>query len=103
MCHSSHRTGPADHRRKTQAQDPEVKEERPIVDVFQIELDPPIEGQSAPTADLPEASNAGVDAEPPHECGLVKAAHVSNRQRTRAYQGHLSPQHVYELRKFVDG
>src|ERR671920_1446383 len=48
-------------------QNPEIQIERPAIDVLQVESDPLVERELTAPTHLPQACDAGEDAEPSHE------------------------------------
>src|SRR5579884_4044853 len=66
-----------------------VEPDRLPIDVLQIELDASIERQIAPSRDLPEARDAGLDTESPALARRV-LGHLHGKRRTRSHQAHVS-------------
>src|SRR5438045_6346303 len=87
-----------EHNRHGAEEDFQIEPEGPVIDVLEIEPDPFAEiGDMIAAADLPEASEAGFDAETAAMGEIIKALDFIDRQRTRANQAHFPPQHIVEL------
>src|SRR5665213_3318875 len=97
-------------RRATTAQDRweglhknlQIQTERPGVDVSEIQLNPLIEIRIGAAIDLPQARQPGLHTETPHQGGSIEFRNIPLWQRAGAYERHLSPQHIEELRQFVE-
>src|SRR5688572_24558775 len=91
-----------EHDRHRSPQDLQVKPERPVVDIFQIEPDPiPEIGNVVATANLPKTGQPGLYAQAPAMGHLIEAAHLIERQRPGTHQAHLEPKHVEQLWELV--
>lgn len=81
----------------------QIQPERPVVDVFEVEGDPFLEVLDAVApADLPEAGEAGFDAEAAALRVFLDAVDLVNWQRAGADEAHLAFQNVEELWQLVD-
>src|SRR5439155_15275195 len=85
------------------AENLQVKPQRPVVDVFQIQPHPICEIMHiVAAADLPETSQPRLDAQAPTMRQVVESSDFIDRQRPRAHQAHFAADHIHQLRKFVD-
>src|SRR5258705_12955204 len=86
----SFRACPNEDRRNCPPQNLQIQPKRPIVDVFQVQPDPVSEILNVvAAADLPQASHAWLDTEPPAVRGVIEPLHLVHRQRAGANQAHL--------------
>src|SRR5437870_13662726 len=89
--------------RNRPAENFQVKPQRPVIDVFQIQPHPIGEIMHiVAAADLPETSQPRLDAQAPTMRQVVESSDFIDRQRPRAHQAHFTPDHIDQLRKFVD-
>src|SRR5712691_1039777 len=65
-----------------------VQPHGPPIDIFHVQLHPPIELDRAPPVDLPEASDPGPDTETAALPVLTEALIIAYGQRPRAHQAH---------------
>lgn len=80
-----------------------VEPEGPVVDVGEVEGDPFFEVFDAvPAGDLPEAGEAGFDAEAAALGVFFDALDFVDWERTGTNEAHFSTDHVNELGEFVD-
>ena len=82
------------------------KQERPVADITEVQLDHRFERQIAPALHLPKTSEAWRHARallrPRGELSaLTVGIQIAGRQRPWPDQAHISPQHIKELRQFV--
>src|SRR5271155_2716695 len=59
----------------------QIKPQKPLVDVLQIQLHPLLERNSASSADLPQTGDTGTDAEAPALPILVETLIIADGQR----------------------
>src|SRR6478735_6669984 len=91
----------AEDRADGPAQDRQVLEHRPVVDVEEVEADRLVEAQLAAARDLPQPGHARPDAEAPRH-GAVVERHLAGDLRSGADQAHVAAEHVEELGQLVD-
>src|SRR3569623_1896294 len=89
--------------------DPDVEEERPVVDVVDVVVDATFDrgarrGLAAEAMDLRPACNPRLDALAMGVDGelLAQLLIVRNGMRSWTHEAHLTDQHVDELRQLVD-
>jgi len=58
-------------------EDFDVEQERPLVDVAEVEFDAVVEVRAGSAGDLPEAGDAGLYGEAAHEPGFVETLYVA--------------------------
>src|SRR5664280_1762689 len=76
-------------------QDFQIEPQRPVVNVFEVEAHPLLEiGYLVASADLPEAGEAGLDAEAAAMGEIFETLHLVHRQRARTHQAHFGAEHV---------
>src|SRR5258707_9149385 len=83
----------------------EVQEERPLADVLQIQFHPLFERHGASAADLPQAGDAGADAETaalPVFTILGEQIVIAHLQRPGTEQAHMGLEYIEELWQFVN-
>src|SRR5262245_3894830 len=96
---ASPRAGASDDCGNGLDQDFQIEEQRPVIDVFEVEFDPLVEVfDLVAAADLPEAGQAGLHGEAAALRGAFKLGHLIERERARADEAHVAAQHVEELR-----
>ena len=84
-------------------QDFQIEPQRPVVNVFKVKTHPVLEiGNLIAAADLPEAGEAGLDAQAAAVGQIFKTFHLVHRQRARTDQAHFGAEHVVELRQLVE-
>src|ERR1700681_788754 len=83
-------------------QDFEIHPQRPLVDVFHVQLHPFFERDGAAAVDLPEASNPWADTKAATLPVLMESLVIPDGKRPRAYQAHVAFQHVEKLRKLIN-
>ena len=100
----SHRAPvPIEHDGNRPPHDFQIQPQGPVVNVFQIQPHPVAEiGDVVAAADLPEAGEAGFDAQAAAMRQIVKTFDFVHRQRARADEAHLAAQDVKELGKFIN-
>src|SRR2546422_513537 len=80
------------------AENLQVKPQRPVIDVFQIQPHPVGEVMHlVAAADLPEASQPRLDAQAPAMRQVVESPDFIERQRPRAHQAHFAADHIHQL------
>src|SRR5687767_7556465 len=79
----------------------EIEAQRPVVDVLQVEFHPLLEVDRVPARDLPEAREAGADAEAAPSPGLV-LRHFGGHRRTGTHEAHVAAEDVPHLGEFVE-
>src|ERR1035438_2989160 len=92
----------AQNRGQSLGQDLQIEPEGPFIHVLKIKPHPLVEADSAPAVDLPKAGNTGLDAETPPLPVFAESFVVAYRQRSGAYEAHLSLKHVEQLGQFID-
>src|SRR6218665_213809 len=82
-------------------QDGDVLEQRPVGNVFRVEIDPPGVADIAAAADLPEPGHSGAGAK---IAGVALAIvwRLIDNDGTGPHQAHLAPDHVEQLRQLVE-
>src|SRR5262245_27445676 len=81
----------------------EVKPQRPVIDVFQVQPHPVGKiSHVVLAADLPEASQPRLDAQAPPMRQVVESSDFIQLQRPRTHQAHFTAHHIHQLREFVD-
>src|ERR1035438_5061413 len=83
-------------------QDFEIEAERPSIDIFHIQFHPFFEGDGAAAFDLPQAGDAGADAEAAALPILMEPQVITQGKRPGAHQAHVSLEDVEELGKLID-
>src|SRR6202049_620711 len=83
-------------------QDFEIHPQRPLVDVFHVQLHPFFERDGVAAVDLPEARNPWADTEAATLPVLIKSLVITHGKRPRAYQAHVAFQHVEKLRELIN-
>ena len=79
----------------------QIEPGRPFSGIAKVEPDHFVERDSAASIDLPETGDAGLHFQNPAAMpGLISSYFIGNR-RSRSDQRHLTPQHIEELRQFV--
>src|SRR5574340_1037258 len=79
-----------------------IQRQRPMLDVFQVQLHPFFERQGTPSIDLPKTGQAGPDAESPAVPICAEFLEITNGERAGSDQTHIPFEHVDELRQFVE-
>ena len=80
----------------------EVLDDRPVVDVVEVEAHRVVPRQVAAPGDLPQAGHAGADVEAPLDVGRV-APHLGRQGRAGTDEAHVAGDDVDQLRQLVDG
>src|SRR2546425_4382666 len=85
------------------AENLQVKPQRPVIDVFQIQPHPVAKVlHIVSAADLPETGDTGFDAQSSAVRQIVKPLDLIQGERTRADQAHLTAQDIDQLGKLVE-
>ena len=79
-----------------------IQRQRPMIDVFQVQLHPFFERQGTPPIDLPKTGQAWPDAESPAVPICAEFLEIANGKRAGSDQTHITFEHVDELRQFVE-
>src|SRR4029077_7840813 len=101
MGSGSVRAPAAQHGGDRSQEDPHVETERPVVDVLHVALDPVFELRF-PADHLPEAGDAGLDAEATPVGARLDPADVAQRQGPGTDQAHVAADDVEELWELVE-
>jgi len=81
-------------------EDLQVKHQRPVVDVPEVQSQRLVPGQVTAPADLPEAGEPGLHPQAAHGIRLV-LCDLARKRRPRTDQGHLASHHVDQLRQLI--
>ena len=76
----------------------EVEEQGPFVDVFEVLPDPVIDVSVIAATHLPDAGDAGQNAEAAKLRGVLDLEHVANGEWTGTDERHITHQNIPELR-----
>src|SRR6188508_333237 len=92
----------AEQGRNRARENQQVGEDRPGLDVLELETDDLVEIKDlVPPAHLPRSGNAGHDEEPRH-VALEVVRELFRKARPWPNKAHLAPEHVEELRQLVE-
>ena len=94
-------SGAFEHCRDSFGQYFKVQKQRPVVDVFHVELHPLLEGNVGAAVDLPEAGDARADGEAASMPVFVKAFVIPFGEGSGADKAHISFEDVYELGELI--
>src|SRR4029079_2687763 len=86
---------------RRQKQDLEIKEERTVVDIPDVEFELSLPVDRVPAVDLRPARDARFDFVPTSLEGVVVSIEFQHL-RTRSHQTHLAHQHIEELRQLIE-
>src|SRR5690606_4377335 len=93
--------GSSENRSHGLPQDHEIERQRPVLHVADVDADGVLPGEVRTPADLPQTAESRLDEEAPLHVEAV-ALHLADQRWARPDQGHLAPQHVEQLRQFVE-
>ena len=82
-------------------QDDQVEQQRPVVDVEQVEAAVGLERRVVPGLDLPQAGDAGAHLVAGLQLG-GELGDLGRQRRPRADEAHVAAQHVEQLRQLVE-
>src|SRR5690349_4335845 len=81
--------------------DPQVESERLALDVLEVELNSLIPGDRIPAPDLGKAGHARPYRQASH-LSVVVTLDLITECGSRTNQAHIAPQHVEDLREFIE-
>ena len=90
-----------EHGRDRLGDDRDVRPDRPVLDVGEVEPDEVVELEARAAGDLPEPGHARQHVVA-RAVPVLEHRVVAERKRPRADEAHLAPQHVHELGQLVD-
>src|SRR6266508_1184719 len=97
------RPRPSEHDGNRTEQDFEIQPERPVVNVLEVQAHPVFElDDLIATADLPQAGEAGLDAEAPAVGQIMEASDFVHGQGPWTDEAHLAAQDVEKLRQLIN-
>ena len=97
------RASPAQNSRDGQEQDFDIEPEGPVVNVLQVEADPFFEVDNfIAAADLPEAGEAGFDAQAAAMGKVAEPFDFIHREGTLTDEAHIAVQDIQELGEFIE-
>src|SRR5437763_16032218 len=92
---------PREYRRDRLEENREVEQDRPLLEVQEVEPDQVVEVEVRPARDLPQPGDPGED-QVALLVPFLEAVEIAQRQRSRAHERHLAAHDVRELRELVE-